>query len=72
MAEDRSRPLLAKIRCPTLILVGALDLICGPTQGQLIADNLPGAELVVVPDCGHFIPAEAPEAFRHAIVDFIG
>ena len=67
-----ARPLLAKIRCPTLILVGALDLICGPTQGQLIADNLPGAELVVVPDCGHFIPAEAPEAFRHAIVDFIG
>ncbi len=67
-----ARPLLAKIRCPTLILVGALDLICGPTQGQLIADNLPGAELLVVPDCGHFIPAEAPEAFRRAVLDFIG
>jgi proline iminopeptidase len=67
-----ARPLLANVRCPTLILVGALDLICGPTQGQLIAANLPGAELVVVPDCGHFIPAEAPDAFRDAIVDFIG
>jgi pimeloyl-ACP methyl ester carboxylesterase len=67
-----ARPLLANVRCPTLILVGALDLICGPTQGQLIAATLPGAELVVVPDCGHFIPAEAPHAFRDAIVDFIG
>jgi proline iminopeptidase len=67
-----ARPLLANVRCPTLILVGALDLICGPTQGQLIAATLPGAELVVVPDCGHFIPAEAPDAFRNAIVDFIG
>ena len=27
-----ARPLLAKIQCPTLVLVGALDLICGPTQ----------------------------------------
>jgi proline iminopeptidase len=67
-----ARPLLSKIRCPTLILVGALDLICGPAQGRLIADSLPKAELVVVPDCGHFIPAEAPEAFRSAILNFVG
>ncbi len=64
------RPLLEKIQCPTLVLVGALDLICGPAQGRLIADSVPGAELVVVPDCGHFIAAEAPESFRREIVKF--
>jgi proline iminopeptidase len=64
------RPLLAKIACPTLVLVGALDLICGPTQGRLIADAVPGAQLSIVPDSGHFIGAEAPEAFREEIVKF--
>jgi proline iminopeptidase len=67
-----ARPLLADIQCPTLVLVGALDLICGPTQGRLIADTVPGAELVTVPDSGHFIAAEAPESFRREIIKFAG
>jgi proline iminopeptidase len=66
------RPLLAKIACPTLVLVGALDLICGPTQGRLIAGAVPGAELVIVPDAGHFIAAEAPDAFAEEIIKFAG
>ena len=65
-----ARPLLANIQCPTLVVVGALDLICGPAQGRLIADSVAGAKLVIVPDCGHFIAAEAPESFRHEIVKF--
>jgi pimeloyl-ACP methyl ester carboxylesterase len=64
------RPLLAKIERPTLVLVGALDLICGPTQGRLIAQAVPGARLVLIPDSGHFIGAEAPEQFRAEILDF--
>jgi proline iminopeptidase len=67
-----ARPLLAKIECPTLVLVGALDLICGPAQGRLIADAVPGAELVIVPDSGHFIAAEAPASFRHEVIKFAG
>jgi proline iminopeptidase len=67
-----ARPLLAEIGCPTLVLVGAFDLICGPTQGRLIAGAVPGAELVIVPDAGHFIAAEAPEAFADEIVKFAG
>jgi proline iminopeptidase len=67
-----ARPLLADIQCPTLVLVGALDLICGPTQGRLIADTVPGAQLVTVSDSGHFIAAEAPESFRREIIKFAG
>jgi proline iminopeptidase len=66
------RPLLAQIRAPTLVLVGALDLICGPTQGRLIADSVPGSRLEIVPDSGHFIGAEAPDSFRDRIVAFAG
>jgi proline iminopeptidase len=66
------RPLLAEIKCPTLVLVGAQDLICGPAHGRVVADAVPGAELVIVPACGHFIAAEAPESFRDEIVSFAG
>jgi pimeloyl-ACP methyl ester carboxylesterase len=64
------RPLLASMGCPALVLVGALDLICGPTQGRLIADSIPQAEMVRVENCGHFVGAEAPDEFRAAVIDF--
>jgi proline iminopeptidase len=64
------RPLLGRVRCPTLLLVGALDMICGPAHGQAVARAISDAEVVTIPDCGHFIPAEAPEAFRDAVVSF--
>jgi proline iminopeptidase len=65
------RPLLPRISCPTLLLVGELDLICGPSQAKLIAELLPDAELVSVPDCGHFVPVEAPALFTAAVWRFM-
>jgi proline iminopeptidase len=64
------RPLLDDVRCPTLLLVGALDLICGPAHSETLARAIPDAEVVTIPDSGHFIPAEAPEAFRDAVISF--
>jgi len=61
------RPLLGRIRCRTLVVAGELDFICGPAQARPIADGISGAELVVVPDCGHFPAEEAPDAFREAL-----
>lgn len=66
------RPLLGDVRCPTLLLAGELDLICGPAHSHAIAEAIPQARVVVVPDSGHFIPAEAPEAFRAAVLSFCG
>lgn len=64
------RALLGDITCPTLVLVGELDLICGPAHGHVIADAVPDARLVVVPGAGHLIGAEAPARFRDEIVAF--
>jgi pimeloyl-ACP methyl ester carboxylesterase len=64
------RSLLARIDCPALLLVGALDLICGPTHARQIAQAIPEAEVVIVPDCGHFIPGEAPDRFRAEVIAF--
>ncbi len=65
------RPNLATIDAPTLVLVGEQDFICGPTCGEELAKAIPGAELVSIPDCGHFLFLEAPDATRRAIVEFL-
>ena len=43
---------LAAIKCPTLVAVGDRDLI-SVEHTRLISDNIPGAELVVVPKADH-------------------
>jgi len=64
------RPLLARVRCPTLVVCGAMDLIGGPAQARHIVAGVPGAELLVIPDCGHFPALERPGYYRDAVLDW--
>src|SRR5690606_34368158 len=41
-----SRPSLATIRCPTLVLVGAEDALTPPDRAREMAEAIPGARLV--------------------------
>jgi len=66
------RPLLGQVRAPTLVITGALDMICGPAHTAPIIEAIPGARSVRVEDSGHFVPTEAPEAFREAVLAFVG
>ena len=65
------RPMLGRISRPTLVVAGELDLICGPAQARPIADAVPNAELVVVPDCGHMPMVESPDRFRSGVVEWL-
>ena len=58
---DPLTPRLGAIACPVLLLVGEKDLM-GPKASQTIRDALPpgGAELVVMPNCGHWLQLDAP------------
>jgi pimeloyl-ACP methyl ester carboxylesterase len=62
-----SRPTLAAIACPTLVLVGDSDELTPPSLAQEIAGGIKGARLVVVPDCGHLSTLERPEAINAAL-----
>ena len=62
------RPLLAGIARPTLVVCGELDLIGGPAQARYIAAGVPRAELIVIPDCGHFPALEQARYYRDAIL----
>lgn len=66
-----SRPHLAEIRIPTLVLVGDRDLLTPPDRSQEMAAAIPGARLVVIPDCGHASTLEQPEAVNRALIDWI-
>ena len=67
-----SRPLLATITCPTLVLVGDSDLLTPPERAQEMADGIRGARLVVVPDCGHLSSLERPAAVTGALRAWLG
>ncbi|NYE62013.1 proline-specific peptidase [Duganella sp. 1224] len=64
------RERLSAISTPTLCMVGEHDFICSPVQAQIIADAIPGAELRVFSESGHFCWMEEPEQFREVLVAF--
>ena len=67
IARIDSRPTLAAIRCPTLVLVGDSDVLTPPERASEIAAGIAAAELVVVPRCGHLSPLECPQAVTDAL-----
>ena len=62
---------LGEIGVPTLVVVGERDWRTPPSASRTIAAGIPGAELLVLPDVGHFPYAEAPEAFAAAVGRFM-
>ena len=66
-----SRPLLATIGCPTLVLVGDADAVTPPELSQEIAAGIAGSKLVVVPQCGHLSTIEKPDAVNKALTEWL-
>ena len=62
---------LGKITVPVLVMAGDHDLIF-PAHTKMIADSIPGAKLVIVPDAAHFIVWQQPEAFNKSVKAFLG
>jgi pimeloyl-ACP methyl ester carboxylesterase len=71
MHRPDSRPGLAAVRCPTLVLVGAEDTVTTPEHAAEIAAGIPAAAHAVLPDCGHLSTVEQPAAVTAALVDWL-
>jgi pimeloyl-ACP methyl ester carboxylesterase len=71
MARPDSRPGLAAIACPTLVLVGDGDALTPPALAREIAAGIRGSRLVVIPECGHLSTIERPEAVTSALVEWM-
>jgi pimeloyl-ACP methyl ester carboxylesterase len=62
---------LDEIQVPVLVITGDDDRIVPTEQSIRLAGELPDAELVVVPNCGHVPHEECPEPFLVAVSGFL-
>lgn len=59
---------LRTIRCPTLVIAGALDTT-GVERAAVIARRIPTVSLLILPDRGHAPHREDPARFRRLLID---
>ena len=71
MARIDYRPCLPAISVPTLVLVGDSDTFTPLDRAEEMVAAIPGARLVVVPECGHASTIEQPDAVNRALVEWI-
>lgn len=71
IGRSDSRDRLATIAVPTLVLVGADDVLTPPEQATEMADLIPGASLAIVPHCGHLSSLERPAAVTEALAGWL-
>jgi pimeloyl-ACP methyl ester carboxylesterase len=62
---------LSAIRVPTLVIHGESDRLVPPANGRLIAERIPGARLVMLPQASHIFTTDQPKAALAAILDFL-
>jgi 3-oxoadipate enol-lactonase len=61
---------LKEIRVPALVIVGEQDAGTPPAMAHAIRENLPGAELVIIPSASHLSNMEQPALFDQALKKF--
>ena len=71
MTRADSRPTLAQIRCPALVLTSDTDNMVPTEFSTELADGIAGAKLVRIPDCGHLPQLEKPQAMTDALLDWL-
>ncbi|TWI57605.1 pimeloyl-ACP methyl ester carboxylesterase [Pseudomonas duriflava] len=65
-----SRPTLADIHVPTLIVVGADDKLTPVAEAQAMHRGIAGSRLEILPTCGHLPPLELPERMTALLRDW--
>jgi pimeloyl-ACP methyl ester carboxylesterase len=66
-----SRPTMAVISCPTLVLTSDEDNTIPNRLSVEMADGIPGAKLTITPHCGHLPQLEQPQATSDALVEWL-
>jgi pimeloyl-ACP methyl ester carboxylesterase len=59
-----------KARSPALVIIAANDIMTPAKAGQELARLVADSRSITVQNCGHMLPAEAPDAVLDALIDF--
>ncbi len=68
---DRAPPALPPLSIPTLVIWALDDQALPPENLEGLEEMVTDMTLVKVPDCGHFVPWEAPDAVNAALDEFL-
>jgi len=71
MHNPKLRQRLSRINVPTLVVWGDSDKIVSLDYGRAFAGGIPGAQLVTIPDAGHYPYLEQPETFAQTVLPFL-
>jgi pimeloyl-ACP methyl ester carboxylesterase len=69
--HDRIAALPGLLSCRTVIMAAEADRIIPLEHSEVIAAELPGAELVRLPGTGHMAMLEQPEAVDGALIELL-
>jgi pimeloyl-ACP methyl ester carboxylesterase len=61
----------ARVKCPSLLLIGRRDMMTPPRAAQSLQEKIPGCKLMALEGSGHTLMAEAPDATLDALIEFI-
>lgn len=64
------RPLLPKIKAPTLVIAGKHDPATPPAANQYISQHIPGAKYAEL-DAAHMSNVEQPQAYTDTVLGFL-
>ena len=64
-------PDLTTLRAPSMLIVGADDKLTPPSVHREMADQLPQARYLEIPDAGHLSNIEKPAEFNQAVLNFL-
>lgn len=62
---------VSKISCPTIYILGARSAIVPPETHERLKRTVPGVQIVVMPDVGHYPHLEAPDAYIATVRTFL-
>jgi 3-oxoadipate enol-lactonase len=62
---------IAQITAPTMVIHGETDLLIPPANGRLIAERIPGAQLMMIPRASHIFETDQPGVATHAILEYL-
>ncbi|HOJ50240.1 MAG TPA: alpha/beta hydrolase [Spirochaetota bacterium] len=64
-------PELHKIKAPTIVVVGEDDILKRRKLSDIIVNNIPKCEYVIIPDCGHVTIFEKPDTLNSILLGFV-
>jgi pimeloyl-ACP methyl ester carboxylesterase len=63
-------PLLSTIQPPLLVVWGEQDAWLDPSLARRLAQSVPGAEVRLIPEAGHFVMEDAPAEVARTLLEF--